>query len=941
MMQLKSRRQVSTLGPWAVLLALTPFCNAVLEAQLTGGPIDIESRAAAIVAPTRIAWCCELSPDETWLAACYGYFQGDVGRIRIWDVKTGKVKWEAHEDRGIRHVTISPDGLLVASGNYGGQICLREAATGQVRLAIENGGASVECVSFSSDGRKLVSCGNRSELRLWDVSTGQMLKTIASKADVLYGACFSADDKQLLSYGREGSVRVWDADRGNQVRVYSHPNLVHAAIFLPGGKEIATACQDGQVRIFSLDADEAVTTLPPFSAQSAFALALAVSRDGGLLAVGDAARIRIWNTSGWKSAALLEPRNLSWGLNFNRDATKLFSAGGDSSIRSFDLASNTENQRFDVPGGEQTGAGTVRALAVSSDGKLIATAAAGRGVEIRDRASGELQKTLRTRDATSIVFSPDGQSLAAAGGGLSFWEVKTGVLRQDIASPAIAVACSSDGKLCATGGSDNVVRLWDANTKEEIASLEGHTEQVDAVAFSPDGKRLVSASQDFTARVWDIEKRVPVAMLKGHAAAINAVAYSPDGKTIATASNDGTAGLWETRNYRLRASLAHQQPVISAAFAGDSETLATGGENGALWLWSNARGSQRKRLMQHSGAVRGLAFLMDNSGLISASEDQSIRFWKATEPALLPLVTLSAHSPEALCAAFSADGKWLVTGGADKNLAIRDAATGMLRQQLHGHTSRVNRIAMSPDSKRAASVSGDGTVRLWSLQQEEEITEFNAWNEKFAAGRAIAFSSDGRTIASGADDGTIKLWDQIDRKLLHTLAEQSLPVTSLVFTNDGSTLLSATGDWRNNRVPGEIRLWEVASGRELAELKGCASEIKCIAVDKNGELLASTEAGSDLHLWNLKNHQLLRTLRLDSLSGSLAFSPDGKRLATGHYSGSIVLWDVPDLKPVQRYTGHTKGIPGIAFRPDGKLIATTGLDGKLSLWPVSAESPNE
>jgi WD40 repeat protein len=801
-------------------LALTPFCNAVLEAQLTGGPIDVESPSAAIVAPTRIAWCCELSPDETWLAACYGYFQGDVGRIRIWDLKTGKVKWEAHEDRGVRSVTISPDGLLVASGNYGGRICLREAATGRVRLAFDNGGASVECMSFSSDGRMLVSCGNRSELRLWDVRTGQMLKTIAGNKDVLYGVQFSEDDKLLLSYGRDGSMRIWNTDSGNQVRVYSHPKLVHAAIFLPGGKQIATACQDGQVRIFSLDADEAVTTLPPFSAQSAFASALAASRDGGLLAVGDAARIRIWNTNGWKSAAVLETRNLSWGLHFNRAATKLFSAGGDSMIRSFDLASNTENQRFDVPVGEQTGAGTVRALAVSSDGKLMATAAAGRGIEIRDRVSGELHKTLPARDATSTAFSPDRQTLAVAGGGLNFWEVMSGMLRQDVASPAVAVAWSPDGKLFATGGSDNAVRLWDANTKEEIASLEGHTEQVDAVAFSPDGKRLVSASQDFTARVWDIEKRAPVATLKGHTAAINAVAYSPDGKTIATVSNDGTAGLWETRNYRLRASLAHQQPVISAAFAGDSETLATGGENGAIWLWSSSRGNQRKRLVQHSGAVRGLAFLTDNSGVISASEDQSIRFWKATEPALLPLVTLSAHSPEALCAAFSSDGKWLVTGGADKNVAIRDAATGILRRPLHGHASRVNRIAVSPDSKRAASVSGDGTVRLWSIQQEEEITEFNAWNEKFAAGRAIAFSPDGRTIASGADDGTIKLWDQNNQKLVRTLAEQSLPVTSLAFANDGSLLFSATGDWRNNRVSGEIRLWDVASGRELAELKG-------------------------------------------------------------------------------------------------------------------------
>jgi WD40 repeat protein len=295
---------------------------------------------------------------------------------------------------------------------------------------------------------------------------------------------------------------------------------------------------------------------------------------------------------------------------------------------------------------------------------------------------------------------------------------------------------------------------------------------------------------------------------------------------------------------------------------------------------------------------------------------------------------MSAHSPEALSVAFSPDGKWMITGGADKNIAVRDSVSGVARRSLRGHTGRVNRLAVSPNSTQVASSSGDGTVRIWSIQRGEESAVFYAWREKFAPARSVAFSPDGRTLASGADDGTVKLWDVKDQKEIHVLAEQSLPVTSLVFTGDGSLLVSATGDWRNNRQPGELRLWEAASGKELAQLKGYTSEIKCIAIDKPGGLLVSTEANNDLRLWDLANRTLLRTIRLESLSGSLAFSPDGQRLATGHYNGGITLWDVPGLTPIQRYAGHTKGIPGIAFSADGKFIATTGTDGKLAIWPV-------
>jgi WD40 repeat protein len=126
----------------------------------------------------------------------------------------------------------------------------------------------------------------------------------------------------------------------------------------------------------------------------------------------------------------------------------------------------------------------------------------------------------------------------------------------------------------------------------------------------------------------------------------------------------------------------------------------------------------------------------------------------------------------------------------------------------------------------------------------------------------------------------------------------------------------------------------VASGEQLARLGGHASEIKCIAIDPTGKLLASTASRGEVRLWDLDNRTELKSVRLDSLSGWLAFSPDGKRLAMGHYSGSVSLWDLAEMKLIQRYAGHTKGVPGIAFSPDGKLIASVSTDARLGLWPV-------
>ncbi len=125
---------------WFCLVVALVLSPGLSQGQSTAQPADINGPSEVLVAASQGAWCSALAPDESWIATGYGQYQGDVGRLKIWDLKTGQVKWEAREARGIRIVAVSPDGSIVASGNFGGEIRLRNAASGEVLKTLGDSG---------------------------------------------------------------------------------------------------------------------------------------------------------------------------------------------------------------------------------------------------------------------------------------------------------------------------------------------------------------------------------------------------------------------------------------------------------------------------------------------------------------------------------------------------------------------------------------------------------------------------------------------------------------------------------------------------------------------------------------------------------------------------------------------------------------------------------
>ena len=209
------------------------------------------------------------------------------------------------------------------------------------------------------------------------------------------------------------------------------------------------------------------------------------------------------------------------------------------------------------------GKGSIVAVAFSSDGQRLRVASS-IGVWLYDVATSSEFALLPTESWVG-AFSPDGTILALlpGGGTLKLWDVAT---KQNIATLqghtdwVSSVSFSPDGTILASGSEDNTVKLWDVATKQNIATLQGHTDWVNSVAFSPDGTLLASGSWDNTVKLWDVATHTNIATLRGHTDSVWAVSFSPDGTLLASGGREGfqengTVKLWDvaTRTkYRIR-----------------------------------------------------------------------------------------------------------------------------------------------------------------------------------------------------------------------------------------------------------------------------------------------------------------------------------------------------------------------------------------------------
>jgi WD40 repeat protein len=277
----------------------------------------------------------------------------------------------------------------------------------------------------------------------------------------------------------------------------------------------------------------------------------------------------------------------------------------------------------------------------------------------------------------------------------------------------IGVAFASDGKLVASGGWDNLVRLWDPETGKEIHQLAGHSAAVFSVTFSPDGKIVASGSDDRSIRLWDPHTGKLIKQLAGHQNGVTRVAFSPDGESLVSGSYDGTARLWEVKTGKSKViGTPGGQTTYAVAFAPDGRFIAIGRADGTIDIHDPATGKHLRRMEQTLGNVWYLSFSPDSRTLASGQQSGSnacLNLWEVGTGKQRGI----AGQPGVCGVVFSPDGRTLATGSGSGTVQLWEAATGKERCRLGQHKGVVPTVAFGAEGRTVASVGHDGTVRIW------------------------------------------------------------------------------------------------------------------------------------------------------------------------------------------------------------------------------------
>jgi len=539
-----------------------------------------------------------------------------------------------------------------------------------------------------------------------------------------------------------------------------------------------------------------------------------------------------------------------------------------------------------------------------------------------------------------------------------------------------SLAFSPDGRMLASAGSDNTIRLWDTSRGLLIRTLSGHLGEVRAVAFSPDGKSLASGSQDHTIRIWDLEAGRAVKSFEDQRDFwVTGVAYSVDGKSllsVARLAEDrmyaerlpktiGAVRVWDVASGRAVRSMPTNGTCNFLSFSPDTGVLYTSSGQ----LWDPAAGKLISQEYSMGAGVRSAA-LSRNGSSLAVVNAFGLDIWDTKRlevvHSIRDLYLGGVERMTLKVVAFGPDVELIAAGDEKGRVGLWSASSGNSLQLVEGVSEwsydEVSAIAFAPDGTSLAAAHRSGKIRIWQVRnrQLEQVRDFQV-DQDFAASagsssgvpatqriakghaipiEAVAFDPQGQTIVIGGSDGIIRVWNLRNGQLSSVLEGHPGAIRELSYSPDGKHLASASaGDPRQ----GTLRVWNTKTWQPEGSYE--AHMIRSLALHPDGRTVAWTGSGADLLNMADGTKKSICPPRFVSDFPFVALAPDGKLGATGVGIGredkvEVCLFDATTGEPVRTLAGHADAVLAGKFSPDGKTFASAGRDRLLKLWDVKS-----
>jgi WD40 repeat protein len=746
---------------------------------------------------------------------------------------------------------------------------------------------------------------------------------------------FTPQGDELLRCEEKGEVAFWDVARGVRTRPVAVRPGTEAAL----GRDGRTLALARQTRWWAWDLVTNREFLQRDTGQRVTALALAP--DSRTLAVALASgTIGLWDlASGREVGQLTGHMEPICNLVFSPDGGLLAAAEAASTARVWDWRQGAALLVFRA----QVPLGNRSTLSFSPDGRLLAWGTEKRDPLLLNVAFPEVAASLCPdfSPAGPVAFSPDGRTLAVADRDGTFallgrptWKVERS-FRRGHRGGLLALAWSADGAWLACGGADGVVEVWNASSGQRLLALPAHRTAARCLAFAPDGRTLATGGADALVRLYDLPAGRLRAILLEPTDEVHALAFSPDGRTLAGCGADRTLRVWDCATGKLRQAF----PGVAdraLAFHPDGRTLAASGPTPVLL--DAATGQPLREFRGPSGPTSAVQLTPDGTALLGR-EGGNLYLWDAKSGALRFVLPVAQGDGGW---SLAPDGRTLAVTGSDGSLTLLDVDT------LHAHRP----WGQMPHAVRALAFSWDGR-RLTTVSQEGP-----AYLEDYTLpGKPSPQAAPPSRVLAGTGAGAIRVWDLGTGRQADQLAVPSehAELTCLAVAPDGATIVAGGRGgtlWWWDRSRGQA----TASGPDLINEAARAAwgkvadaerlrepyrpefdeQVQAVAFSPDGKYLATLSNKGLLQLWDSATHRLRHTLARNVEScGSVAFTPDSTTLMTSS-KAEVWLWAVDSGQRVgglKVYKGRpTDPLRDIALSPDGRSLAVAYTEGSIALW---------